>query len=65
MSAAQIGILLQALGTVAVTIQLWGRAWAFDTTFGLTDERGYWKWIIRLGLVVLLVGYFLSAWSVR
>jgi len=45
-------LLMQALGAVSLIVQLWGRAWGFDSMFGLRDEKGWWLWYVRGGLLI-------------
>ncbi len=56
-TAMLIGTGMQTAGTLLLTIQIWGRAWGFDTSFGLIDEKGRWRFLIRLGLALYIFGY--------
>jgi hypothetical protein len=59
-----MGTLMQATGTVLVSIPIWDRAWAFDTTSGsLADRKGRWPWLIRIGLLTYLLGYGPILWA--
>lgn len=53
-----IGLLMQALGVLALTVQTWRKGEVFDTTVGgLTDNAGRWPALIRWGLILYMLGY--------
>jgi hypothetical protein len=69
-----VGLTLQTVGTVCITIQAWGphlyrrigRPFVFDTfDGGIVDEKRWWPIVIRIGLGIYVLGYlplFLAAW---
>ncbi len=56
-SLTNVGLVMQAMGTILLTIQLWGSAWGFDTSFGLIDRHGRWRYFVRLGLLIYIFSY--------
>jgi hypothetical protein len=55
--------ILQLGGTILLTLPLWKRAWAFDTSAGMPiDEKNRWPIYVRIGLGLLILGYMLQAW---
>ena len=51
-----LGMMMQGLGTLFLTVQLWGAAWGLERNLGLRDEHGKWRHIVRDGLLLQVVG---------
>jgi hypothetical protein len=61
------GTILQAIGTLLLTLPLWGTAVpllknriVFSTSAGmLTDSKGWWPCLAKTGLALYMFGYLL------
>lgn len=51
-----LGMMMQGLGTLFLTVQLWGAAWGLERKLGLREENGKWRHIVRDGLLLQIVG---------
>jgi hypothetical protein len=51
-----LGMMMQGLGTLFLTIQLWGPVWGLEGALGLRDARGNWRHMVRDGLLLQIVG---------
>lgn len=63
-SLVYLGLLMQGLGTLFLTVQLWGPAWGLEKLLGLHDHRGNWKHIVRDGLLLQIVGTAVNILSI-
>jgi hypothetical protein len=59
-----LGMMMQGLGTLFLTVQLWGPAWGLEKALGLKDEKGNWRHLVRDGLVLQIVGTGLNILSI-
>ena len=59
-----LGTMMQGLGTLFLTVQLWGAAWGLERTLGLGDANGKWKHIVRDGLLLQVVGTAVNILSI-
>ena len=60
-----IGLVMQAFGTILLTLPIWGHAFGlaagFQTEAGShIDRAGRWPCFVRVGLGVLILGYIAS-----
>jgi len=53
-----VGEVMQAFGTLFLTVPLWGAAWGLEKRLGLRlgDPAGPWLHLVREGLLLLVVG---------
>ena len=59
-----LGMMMQGMGTLFLTVQLWGGAWGLERTLGLRDPNGKWKHIVRDGLLLQVVGTAVNILSI-
>ncbi len=59
-----LGMMMQGMGTLFLTVQLWGAAWGLERTLGLRDANGKWKHLVRDGLLLQIVGTGLNILSI-
>jgi len=59
-----VGMLMQGIGTVFLTIQLWGYAWGLTSKLQLDNPRGNWIHIVRDGLLLVILGTAINILSV-
>lgn len=59
-----LGMMMQGMGTLFLTVQLWGAAWGLERTLGLRDTNGKWKHLVRDGLLLLIVGTGINILSI-
>ena len=59
-----LGMMMQGLGTLFLTVQLWGAAWGLEKTLGLREQSGKWLHIVRDGLVLQIVGTGINILSI-
>ena len=59
-----LGMMMQGLGTLFLTVPLWGAAWGLERTLGLRDANGKWKHLVRDGLLLQIVGTGINILSI-
>ncbi len=59
-----LGMMMQGMGTLFLTVQLWGAAWGLERTLGLRDANGKWKHLVRDGLLLQIVGTGINILSI-
>ncbi|OGS04466.1 MAG: hypothetical protein A3G41_06010 [Elusimicrobia bacterium RIFCSPLOWO2_12_FULL_59_9] len=59
-----LGMMMQGLGTLFLTVQLWGPAWGLEKALGLRNEKGSWHHLVRDGLLLQVVGTALNILSI-
>ena len=59
-----LGMMMQGLGTLFLTVQLWGTAWGLEKALGLRSETGNWRHIVRDGLLLQVVGTGINILSI-
>jgi len=59
-----LGLMMQGLGTLFLTVQLWGDAWGLEKTLGLRNESGKWRHIVRDGLLLQILGTAINILSI-
>lgn len=59
-----LGMLMQGLGTLFLTTQLWGPVWGLEGALGLKDASGNWRHMVRDGLLLLIVGTGINILSI-
>ncbi len=51
-----VGLMMQGLGTLFLTVQLWGPVWGLENALGLKDMAGHWRHLVRDGLLLHVAG---------
>ena len=59
-----LGTMMQGLGTLFLTIQLWGPVWGLENPLHLRDMNGNWRHIVRDGLLLQAVGTGINILSI-
>lgn len=59
-----VGMLMQGLGTIFLTVQLWGPVWGLEKALHLPDQAGNWRHLVRDGVLLQLVGTLINILSV-
>ena len=59
-----LGMMMQGLGTLFLTIQLWGPVWGLETTLDLRNGAGNWRHLVRDGLLLQVAGTAINILSI-
>jgi len=59
-----LGMMMQGLGTLFLTVQLWGPAWGLEKALNLREESGTWRHLVRDGLLLQIVGTAVNILSI-
>jgi hypothetical protein len=59
-----VGMLMQGLGTLFLTIQLWGPAWRLERALDLKNEKGNWIHLVRDGVLLQITGTIINMLSI-
>lgn len=59
-----LGTMMQGLGTLFLTVQLWGPAYGLENALSLTDRAGNWRHLVRDGLLLQVAGTVINILSI-
>ena len=59
-----LGMMMQGLGTLFLTVQLWGPVWGLETALRLKEGAGNWRHLVRDGLLLQIVGTGINILSI-
>ena len=59
-----LGMMMQGLGTLFLTIQLLGPPWGLEGALRLRDEASNWQYLVRDGLLLQIVGTGINILSI-
>ena len=59
-----LGMMMQGLGTLFLTVQLWGPVWGLEKALHLRDEAGNWRHLVRDGLLLQVAGTGINILSI-
>lgn len=59
-----LGMMMQGLGTLFLTVQLWGPAWGLEKALDLKNEKGNWRHLVRDGLLLQIAGTAVNILSI-
>lgn len=59
-----VGMLMQGVGTIFLTVQLCGAVWGLEKALNLGDQAGNWRHLVRDGALLQLVGTIINILSI-